>query len=376
MNRWPYVRQARSIATKRGGPLYVIFFVTNRCHARCAHCFVDHDNAVQSLELTLDEYDRITRTLGPILFCFLTGGEASARDDIVDIARLLVTRNGVQKIQIPTAGAHTDRTVAMTEGLLSLSRDVHLGVSVSIDGIGDEHDRIRGVPGLFERAIRTYHALKAVERKRPNLSVNVGLTFSALNQHSAADTYRFLADELNVQNILYTVVRGKPRDPVSRDGLDLRALEQFNALVDNGILTEGRGYQGFPFASMVNAKNLFAHRLNIEQLQAPGYRIPCYAGRLAAVVDHRGKVYPCELLDRPLGDLREAAYDFQAIWRSAQAGGVRDFIEESRCFCTHECFLSTNILYNPTLVPKMLGHWSRIQRGSRRGASSGSDRAD
>ncbi|HYD50372.1 MAG TPA: radical SAM protein [Terriglobales bacterium] len=362
----PFLQRAHSIFWKSGNPLYVIFFVTNRCNARCEHCFVDHDVNAR-LELTVDEYEIISQKMGPLLFAFFTGGDAFIREDLPDIVRPFARRNGLRKIQMPTAGAHAEPTVRLTREVLAAAPEAHLGVSISIDGIEEDHDRVRRVPGLFKRAMETYYALKDLAAHHDNLAVNVGLTFSAMNQDTALETYRYLRDKVGAGNILYTVVRGQPKNPASRF-LDIAKLQRFNAEVDADIVHGGHGYSGFPFASFINAKNLVAHELNIDQLQNPHFRMPCYAGKLSAVVDYQGTIFPCEMLSKPLGSLRENDYDFQKIWKGHLAEEARKFIKDSKCFCTHECFLSTNILFTPSMMPTVLRKWASIEVGKRFGS--------
>jgi hypothetical protein len=75
-----------------------------------------------------------------------------------------------------------------------------------------------------------------------------------------------------------------------------------------------------------------------------------------------GDIYPCELLiDRKLGNVREAGYDFKKIWLGDEAAKARKFIRESKCFCTYECFLTINILFNPTMMPSVLKEWSSLK---------------
>ena len=73
-------------------------------------------------------------------------------------------------------------------------------------------------------------------------------------------------------------------------------------------------------------------------------------------------MYPCELLiDRKLGNVREAGYDFRKIWFGEAAAGARKFIRETKCFCTYECFLTINILFNPRMMPAVLKEWSSLK---------------
>ena len=75
-----------------------------------------------------------------------------------------------------------------------------------------------------------------------------------------------------------------------------------------------------------------------------------------------GDIYPCELLiDRKLGNVREADYDFKKIWFGEEADEARKFIRETKCFCTYECFLTINILFNPRMMPTVLKEWSSLK---------------
>ena len=122
------------------------------------------------------------------------------------------------------------------------------------------------------------------------------------------------------------------------------------------------GYDSFPFADFINAKRIIRHRLIAKIVRTNEYQIPCYAGNLGGALFANGDVYPCELLiDRKLGNVRESGYDFQKIWFSDEAEKARRFIRESKCFCTYECFLTINILFNPRMMPAVLKEWSSLK---------------
>ena len=83
--------------------------------------------------------------------------------------------------------------------------------------------------------------------------------------------------------------------------------------------------------------------------------------------DLNGDTYPCELLtDRRLGNVRDVGYDFKKIWFSKEADEARAFIRDSKCFCTYECFLTVNILFNPRMLLSVFKEWA-ILKGRRYG---------
>jgi MoaA/NifB/PqqE/SkfB family radical SAM enzyme len=55
-------------------PVYLLMFVTNRCNAACDHCFYWSElNTKVKQELTVEEFDRLARNLGPMLQVTFTG---------------------------------------------------------------------------------------------------------------------------------------------------------------------------------------------------------------------------------------------------------------------------------------------------------------
>jgi MoaA/NifB/PqqE/SkfB family radical SAM enzyme len=363
------LRYATYIAWKRSRPpLYLIHFVTQRCPANCRHCFLAAvDPSEDTGELTLEEIERFTRNLDPLLFVFLTGGEPFLRDDLSEIAIAYHRNAGVQKIQCPSNGAFPDKAVAFARTVSKACPDLHTSITISFDAVGEKHDQSRRCPGLFESAVETYRKLQQEEKRLPNFNLNATTTVSAFNQDDLEELYRFITGELESTNYFNTLVRGRPREPEASI-VDIDKFERFNDLLESGMLKEGiRGYRRFPFADFVNAKNLISRRRIAETARNPVFQTPCYAGSIAGVLYACGDVYPCELLDCSMGNIRDHDYNLNSIWRSADADKIRESIHRKRCFCTHECFTTLNILFNPVFLPRLAREvirlkWNRIFR--------------
>jgi hypothetical protein len=69
----------------------------------------------------------------------------------------------------------------------------------------------------------------------------------------------------------------------------------------------------------------------------------------------------CELRDDKLGNIRDFDYDFRKLWLSDRAKAISKDILDNKCFCTHECFMSTNILFNPRLYPRLVGEVAKLR---------------
>ncbi len=99
------------------------------------------------------------------------------------------------------------------------------------------------------------------------------------------------------------------------------------------------------------------HRTLVEQKRLN----PCYAGRLNLVLTESGDVYPCEILTERLGNVKDYEYDIKKILRSEKARKVLTSIQDKKCFCTHECYFMTNILFNPSLYPKLAKEYLQLK---------------
>ncbi|MBN2054045.1 radical SAM protein [bacterium] len=349
-----YMRFAPRLLCKRGAdPLYFVFFITERCLARCRHCLLGAGPRRRD-ELRLDEIAAVSRSMGPMLFLLLTGGDPFLRRDLPDIVELFYVNNRVRNLGMPTNGSLPDQVERAVREVLTRCPKLDYAVDISIDGIGAEHDHLRNCPGLFERAVETYRRLETVRSQYDNFNLNVAVTVSAYNQDRLGELYDYLREELGVQTINHLLVRGNPREPAAAQ-VDPDRYHRFSRLLERDMLVRQlTGYHNFPFSDFVNAMKHVRQRI-IERIARGGRSpLPCYAAVLSAVLYANGDLYPCELLDRPLGNVREAGYDFNALWRGPAAREAADWIRRTRCQCTYECFLTNSILFSPRAIPAVL----------------------
>lgn len=341
-------------------PIYIILFVTERCNARCKHCFGSF-GIPKEQELRLEEYEQISRHMGDLLYLLPTGGEPFLREDLPEIISIFYNNNGLRNAGIPTNGSLTAKTVDSLERLLSRCPDLNLGVDISIDDLGERHDEIRGFSGLFDRAVETYWRLKQMEERHKNFKVCVEVTVSHYNQNRLDEIYDYFINELKAYNVFVRLVRGNPRDPEAKD-VDIDRYERFVMRVEedirNGVFY---GHKVYPFSELITARDIIGRKTALKAIREKKMQIPCYAGNLTGVITSNGEVYPCEILNKKMGSLREHHYDLKALWSSKRADDLRREIKESHCFCTHECFITNNIMFNPLIIPRLLGEYVKLK---------------
>ena len=353
-----YLSYGRYLLTKaKAQPIYLVFFVTDRCTAKCSHC-LRGGGEDDPVELSLDEIGKISASMGKLLFLLPTGGEPFLRDDLPEIVEIFHRNNRVLNVGIPSNGSLTEKVIQSAKKILEHCPGLDVAVDISIDGLGEDHDRVRGVEGLFDKAVWTLKELIKLKQSYRNFNVNAAVCVSAHNQYNLEKIYHYLQHELHVPGITTLLVRGEPRD---RDALsiDIAQYRKFCDLQHAAV----DGYRRFPFCDFINAMKILRARYIAEISENKTQPLPCYAGVLSCVIRHNGDVYPCELLDRKLGSLRDAGFDFQKIWRSPEREKIRKEIEETNCSCTYECFLTNSILFTPSVFPEIFKEYVRIKKG-------------
>ena len=130
---------------------HLFFELTTACNERCFHCGSNCD-VPQPDELTTEEYKRILDQIkedfdiSKLLLC-ITGGEPLLRRDFFEIM------NYANKLGFKW-GMTSNATLITRDVAKKLADAGMRTISVSIDGLQETHDRLRGMPRAYELAMR------------------------------------------------------------------------------------------------------------------------------------------------------------------------------------------------------------------------------
>lgn len=364
----------------RRRPVHLTFFATRRCNARCPFCFYAKAIEAESAppELSLEEIRRVARSMGPLLWVLFSGGEPFLREDLALASAAFHDLNRAVFLTFPTNGLLPEVVADRTEEILRLCTESVVVVKVSLDGVGADHDAIRGVPGGFDRAMRTLEKLGALTHRHPRLEVGVNTLFCSENQGRMAGIVDLVRGLDGVRSHTISMVRGDLADRRWRD-VDLGEYERATARLERAWSAGPRRLQRFAGAGLKAAQDRLRHGL-VRRTLAEGRRlIPCHAGRLNLVLTEGGELHPCEeRWDLSFGNVRDSGYDVKAMLRAERGRRVLREVAQSGCACSHECNLLVNVLASPAAHPRLLAEWARIalpRRGSAGGASAAAPEA-
>lgn len=135
-------------------PVHVVWEITLACNLKCQHCG-SRAGKPRNDELTTQECLDVVERLAKLGTREITliGGEAFLRRDWLEIVKAIRSHNIYCATQ---TGA-----LNFTQGKLEEAIEAGLqGIGVSIDGLPELHDRLRGVPGSYAMAIDTLRRAK------------------------------------------------------------------------------------------------------------------------------------------------------------------------------------------------------------------------
>ena len=354
----------KSVLKKNQLPSYFIFYPTSRCNLMCSHCFY-HDSLNKRMnELSLEEIDAFTKTMDPLLSLILTGGEPYLRHDLDQIARIFYENTRTPIITIPSNGWYLDKMSEQIRNMMKWCPELILNQLISIDGLKEDHDAIRmkglnkgrGAKGSFDKALDAIKLIKELQKEFGRINLGIATTFTSENQHKMKDIVKGIYELAKPDNITIALVRGDPKEKVNQN-LDIKLYQEAVEFRNNLFYSKKMsGHTKFKGNKLATAGRIILNE-KIQQIFETGeYQMPCYSANLSGVMYPEGQVHPCEILDKShkIGNIRDFNLDFKKLWLSQKAKKEVNFIRKTKCVCTHECFNSVNILFNPKFYPKLI----------------------
>lgn len=335
-------------------PIYVMMYVTHRCDARCGHCFFWQElNTGKNDELSAEEIDALAKSIGPTFQVSLTGGSPELRVDLPLLAKSFHDHCKPLNMTLCMNGYHTDRIIKHVTQILSSCPGQRLTVGLSLDGIGAEHDELRGMPGLFERLTNTFGSLAEIRKTNPQLRLAAAIVVSGLNYQTAEDTASWARDNLPIDSLKPILVRGNPKDR-SAISEKTRAIYEKIRDGDHHHLS-GEYRRGDSFHRLMSTAKERIQREIIAEIHETGLSpVDCSASMENIVIRANGDVMGCELRDEVLGNLRDHAMDVKSLWHGVEAKRFRKTKKKEKCACHHHCFLAPAIFRSPMEWPNVL----------------------
>lgn len=254
------------------------------------------------------------KKLPQMYFTNITGGEPFIRTDLKDIVRELYKKS--DRIVISTNGFFTDRIVDLCKEF------PNIGIRISIEGLEETNNKIRGLDDGFNRGYTTLKKLVEMGMQ----DVGFGMTVQDANAKDLVALYK-LSDEMNMEfataslhNSFYFVEAKN----IIKDRM--MVAQEFENLI-NELLKSNSPKKWF--------RAYFNHGL-INYIFGQKRLLPCDMAFDTFFIDPYGDVMPCNGTKNKevMGNLNEAA-TWEELWESEQAERVRNTVRH----CDRDCWM-------------------------------------
>jgi MoaA/NifB/PqqE/SkfB family radical SAM enzyme len=325
-------------------PINLTLSPSPRCNSKCQTCNIWMK---REDELSIEEWEKVFKSLGRAPFWFtVSGGEPFMFKEIVELCQLVYQYCRPAIINIPTNSIMHRIIPRKVEAICRSCPETQVIINLSLDGVGEVHDRIRGIPGNFEKFEANYRALRELDL--PNLNIGIHSVISNFNVDHAPKLFDYA---LSIKPDAYITEIAEQR--MELDTVDLAitpSLDKYSAVIDM-LIARIRTQHFSGISKITEAFRIEYYQLVKQILAQETQVIPCFAGWASAQIYANGEVWPCCIRADVMTNLRDVDYDFKAVWNSPAADRIRDSIRAKECHCPLANASYTNLLMDaPTLA--------------------------
>lgn len=341
---------------------YFIFFVTNKCNARCKHCFYWKQLNSHKHELSLDEIEKISQKAGRIQVLLLSGGEPFLRKDLFEVISLFIKNNGTKVVSIPTNAILTQEVIKVTNKLANAYPKVTFSINPSIDDLHKKQDETRCVKNAFRDEMKTLNGLVKIKEEKNNVEVVVNTTISNFNYKDIDKIIKYFK-KFNLTYHNFELLRGEPR----KKSVHLPPLDEIKKIHKKVIRLRNyyieKNNKSSAFAMLLERVSVlgitkYTQTLKEQVLNNKRFPFTCSAGKNIVVLEPNGDVRLCEL-HQPIGNLKDYRYDLEKLLKNKKAKLL--FKQIRNCRCTHACFLNMSIAHDNKSLIKIPYYFSKWQ---------------
>ena len=307
--------QPLGVHRKPAGPV-VIWNLIRRCNLTCKHCYTTSADIDFKGELETDEVTTVMQDLRQfkVPMLILSGGEPLLRPDIFELSQRAKELGFLVSLS-------TNGTLIDEHNIDRIAATRYDYVGISLDGMGETHDRFRQKQGSYDASLRGIELCK-------QRGIKVGIRFTL-----TLDNYRDLPgllevmeqydiDKFYLSHLNYSGrgLRHKKSDvyhKLSREALEMlfeRSRQQVSAGINREYVTGNNDADGVFLL-------LWAQRHFPDQVDTLKQRLQRWGGNSTGInvanIDNLGNVHPDTFWwDYTLGNIRERP--FSQIWSQPQ----------------------------------------------------------
>lgn len=307
-------------------PRVIQFPINDICNSKCQMCNIwqqkrDYEVTPEKIkEILNNDLFRKVKAVG------INGGEPTLRKDIGEVTEAVVTSlPKLNSISLITNAIIEKKVIAAIKTMAEVcnQNNVHLGVMVSLDGVGDVHDRVRGRKGNFESAVKVLNFLKKSDGLVSDY--RIGCTIIKENVFGVEDLLQWC-----IENEIYGRFRlGVPHQRLYSDNkkepFDINYEEKFH--IANFLDYLIKHYE------KDETRRFFYKSLRDQIIYNQARKAGCDWKNRGVTLTSRGELAYCAVQSKILGDAK--LEDSESLyWENSDH--LKDIINNKCASCNHD----------------------------------------
>lgn len=250
------------------------------------------------------------------------------RPDIKEVVLAIHRAVPKARIQLSTNGSLAEQVIELVKFAVE-EHNIDFELGVSLDGLGEDHDRLRGIKGLFDK-------------------INWLLPQMVKLKESYGDKFNYSVGFVLVDSTVNSLIRVK--EYVEKMGIPFN-VQWYNesSYYDNIGKNLLKGGDSLPDVIIKNLKPSITNTLAIKSLKGESIKFPCFSMYTFCLLECNGNMLPCfNMWDFKVGNTRE--FTPTEIWHSARAKEARSIVKKCQG-CSNGCAIGWS--FESSIFPAM-----------------------
>jgi MoaA/NifB/PqqE/SkfB family radical SAM enzyme len=309
--------------------------VNLRCNTNCVMCSIWELKSPHALGIAEFETIFSDPVYRRVEYIILAGGEPTLRNDLAEIVEVMHKHMPrLKKLMIPSNIINRNSIERQYPQIARYCAEhrIRLTLGVSLDGIAETHDTIRGVKGAFEKVMGNIAFMKELQKKTP-FNMSIDPTIFSMNLHEMQKLNE-LAQRLDMP--ITFQIAAVANDYYHNGDMDvlkidkrgrLRLIEFLKRRIEESSLLDALAYY---YAEVVE---------NMEGASARG--LPCPFADQGLLLNPDGSLQYCHN-SRPIGNVLETSSS--QLYNAPENIAYRDKVRNESCpSCRMSCLFFVSL---------------------------------
>jgi MoaA/NifB/PqqE/SkfB family radical SAM enzyme len=309
--------------------------VNLRCNTNCVMCSIWELKSPHALGIAEFETIFSDPVYRRVEYIILAGGEPTLRNDLAEIVKVMHKHMPrLKKLMIPSNIINRNSIERQYPQIARYCAEhrIRLTLGVSLDGIAETHDKIRGVKGAFEKVMGNIAFMKELQKKTP-FNMSIDPTIFSMNLHEMQKLNE-LAQRLDMP--ITFQIAAVANDYYHNGDMDvlkidkrgrLRLIEFLKRRIEESSLLDALAYY---YAEVVE---------NMEGASARG--LPCPFADQGLLLNPDGSLQYCHN-SRPIGNVLETSSS--QLYNAPENIAYRDKVRNESCpSCRMSCLFFVSL---------------------------------